>query len=370
MNNSVTAQNFSTFIQQNTDKNVFMPFLKKYNTNPEKPTLDKLIRGSNELKKQQENQKPSFFQKLFRHPTLSITPLLPLNIGIIYLLVKGAKLLSKIKKPSIPKKMIKKEFKELLIKGSKQLMALAALAPVLYFAMDFLNKKNKNKHFDKAAKIVNDFNRENNSDVKFVEQPIDSSMIGAMADPFSGRIILGEQFNNDMILANTHQKHFLNHELVHMKQYMLIARSKDGIEKLNYLVLKRLANKIDKNEIYNAYQETKSGLTENYKNATMDRFGYKINMVDFVTAMYKIIFEKDTTYKDIPIVINEDFYRQHKNSKGELSEKEEKKAQQYLEAYENYPAKIDFLQLYNPLSEYRQNLLEKEAYKMNPWYTL
>lgn len=332
-----------------------------------KPVLDDIIKDSVELENSQE--KAPFLKKLLTYPSLSTIPLIPLLAGELFIFGKILVLKNQVKKSIIPEEKLSEHYKKM----PKRFLILAALAIPIGFAMNFLNNKYKTKHEDKALKIVNDFNKENDTNVKLKTLKSTGLLIAALCDPVSGQIIQGERLNEDFILANIHQKYLLKHELVHMKQYMLIACSEGGIEKLNYLAVKKLSDVFDENakkEVYDAYQEIKNGVNDKYKNAAIDRFGYKINIVDYITALYKVIYEKDTKPEDLPIIINKDLYQQVRAKKGKLSPEEEKKAQEYLKAYENYPKKVGFTEVFNPNSNYRQNLLEKEAYKMNPWYTL
>jgi hypothetical protein len=332
----------------------------------QKPTLDKIIHDNYEFTSKQ-NQPTSTLQKIFTYPSLSLVPLTPLVIGEMFILGKLKKLRTQVENSTISKAK-ELEYKQAI---PKKLLFLGALSIPLYFISNFLNNKYKNEHFNNAIKKVDEFNAENKSNTQFVSHPINSSVIAALADPISGKIIMGNQLNEDLILSKTHQKHLLNHELVHMKQYSLMACSENGIEKINYLAMKKLTALLDENakkELCNAYQEIQKGTNDNYQNATINRFGYKINLIDYITAAYKIIYEKNTTEKDIPIIINKTFYKEIRNKKGKLSLEEEKKAQEYFEAYNNYPLKISFLEVLNPKSDYRQNLLEKEAYKLTPWY--
>jgi|GEM_PF-6153844 len=330
-----------------------------------KPVLNKFLHDNFEYN-QKENKEPSFFKKLLMYPSLSFIPQIPTLFYEILLIRKLVSL-------KVTKNKSKDTVKVLaeLGKMSRNVLIAAGTAVPIYFVMDFLNKKLKSKHQDNANKIVDNFNVKNKSDVKLISRPDDSLYIAALANPVSGQIILKNRYNEDLIYANTLQKHLLNHELVHMKQFMLMACSENGIRKLNYIVVQNIAKSLDKNgrnDVLKAYQEIKSGINDHYKNATIESFGYQINMVDYVTALYKVIYEKNTTENDIPIILNKDFYEKVKSTKGKLSEDEEKKAQIYLNAYANYPAKIDYIQAFKPKSEYRQSILEQEAYKVTPWY--
>lgn len=338
-----------------------------YNGQNTKPAFDKFIKDCETIDKLTNQKNPSLVKKLLTYPTLNVIPFLSFLIGESFVLGKGYS----IKKQVKAQKMSKEALKEYLDKLPKKLWMLGIVPLTVGFIMSLVNEKGKDKHKKAAYKIVDNFNKENNTNIGFKVQSL-GLIIGASMDPISGGITMDDKFVEDSLYANTHQKPFLKHELVHAKQYMLMACSENGIEKLNYLAVKKLANTLDvngKKEILDIYNEIQSGISDKYKKATINRGGYNINSVDYITALYKIIYEPEIQPKDIPIIINKDFYGQIRAKKGKLTPSEEKKAQEYLNAYEKYPTKIGFLQAFNPNSEYRRNLLEKEAYKMNPWYT-
>lgn len=331
-----------------------------------KPAFDKFIKDCDMVQKS-NNRKSSFVKKLFAYPTLSLIPVLPLCISGIHMYKKRFSL-KKQAKTSADKMAKFVEYDKNLPK--KLTIFWLSMFPI-GFAMNALNKRNKEKYNNNAYKTLNDFNKKNNTNVELNVQPLGMFVAAAM-DPVSGKINMDDRYVEDSLYANTHQKPYLKHELVHAKQYMLMACSEGGIEKLNHIVVKKLAKVIDANgkkEVAAIYNEIQSGTSDKYKNATIDRLGYKINSIDYITALYKVMFEPETQPKDIPIIINKDYYEQVRAKKGKLSEAEEKKAQEYLKAYEEYPTIVGFTQMINPRSQYRQNIMEKEAYKMNPWYT-
>lgn len=335
--------------------------------NPDaKPVLDKIIRDNLETSKK-ENKKTSLFHKLTMYPTFGT--LTGIFVGLsLAALDKIIRLKKQVKKSIIPKEKLSEYTKKL----PKKFSILAGKLIAIGFVIDLLNKNYKDKNKNKAVEIVNDFNKKNNTNIELKIKPVNSLLIRAFADPVSGQLTMHEKLIEDLIYANTYQEPALKHELIHSKQYILMACAENGIEKMNYITIKQVVktlNEFGKKEVYDAYQEIKNGVSDKYKNATLDRFGYKINMVDYIIALYKVIYEEKTTPKDIPIIINKEFYQQVRDKKGKLSPKEKEKAKKYFEAYEKYPNKLGFFEAFNPNSDYRQNLLEKEAYKVMPWYT-
>lgn len=330
-----------------------------------KPVLDEIIQDSININNEQAKP-PSFLTKIFQYPSLSILPQLPLSIGVGYQVCKMVFSKEKMKKEI--KAIGRENFKNNIIKKGA---ILAAAAVPIYFLMDYLNKKNEPNNINTATQMIDTFNKENKADVSLSKPLKMSPIIGAIADPVTGKVALNRTISEDMFLASVFQKPYVKHELVHMSQYILMGCSQDGVKKLNFVTTKNLAKGLGdegKKEIFDAYQEIQSGVDEKYKNATIDRFGYKLNLVDYITAMYKVCYEKDVTADDLPIIINKEFYENAKAQRGPLSTEEEKKAQAYLEAYEKYPNKIGISQTINPNSDYKQNILEKEAFATAPWY--
>lgn len=339
---------------------------ERFGVQSNKPAFDKFIKDCDMVEKL-NNRQSSFAKKLFAYPTLSLIPLLPLCISGIYMYSKRFALKKQAKTSADNMAKFAQYDKNL---PKKLAIFWVSMFPI-GFAMNALNKNNREKHNNNVHKIVNDFNKKNNTNVELKTQPL-GIFIAAAMDPVSGKINMDDKFIEDSLYAKVHQKPYLKHELVHAQQYMLMACSDGGIEKLNYIVVKKLAKVIGakgKKEVADIYNEIQKGANDKYKNATIDRLGYKMNSIDYITALYKVMHEPETQQKDIPIIINKNYYEQVRAKKGKLSAAEEKKAQEYLKAYEEYPATVGFFQMINPNSQYRQNLMEKEAYKMNPWYT-
>ena len=105
---------------------------------------------------------------------------------------------------------------------------------------------------------------------------------------------------------------------------------------------------------------------DKYKNTTVPIGGLiNINMIDYLTAMNTLLNDKNAGMDDIPIIINTAHYQEVIDKKGPLTPEEEKKADKYYNAMINY-VPCDINGVFNPWSDYRQNLLEKEAYKESP----
>lgn len=325
----------------------------------QKPALDKIIKDSVEIQKQTD--KPiSFLAKIIQYGSFKL-PFYPMILLGLYSAGKKVKDLI----------TGSKNFN--LMKEGKRIGIAFALAIPFLFLTDVINKKTEQKHFENAKKIIDDYNQKNKTDLRIENSPLHLSKwiaTAAFFHPDAGKIVLSNRICSDWFAALL-QKYTLAHELEHTRQYTLIAGSKDGIKKLNFIQAKTSARQLSeeqKKEIYNAYQEIKNGVGEDYKNTKINIDFAEYNIIDYVTAMYKILYEKNTTQDDIPIIINKEFYEKANAQRGPLSEEEEKKAQVYLEANAKYPDKLSIIDALNPRSDYHQNILEKEAYAVMPWY--
>lgn len=318
----------------------------------------------------QLNKKESFSKKLWSYPSLYLLPLLPIMVAETIDLIR----LTSLK--NAPKKDLEKAKEKLagMAQGmKKKYFFLAGVAVVICGFMNFLNESDKGKNLSKAQKLVNDFNSKNKSDLKLKVASMDKSFVAAVTDPVSGQIIVGHKFIEDSIFAKTHLSHLMKHELVHSKQYLMMAAQQDGIAKLNYVSVLKIAQRLNepaKQEILSVYKELQGDSANRYVDAKMDVFGYKINLKDYITALYKVLFEPETSNAhNIPIIINKEYYQAFRDRHGKLSDEQEQMAKKYLEAYAHYPYDIKLLDTFKKNSPYKKNLLEQEAYEMNPWYT-
>ena len=265
-----------------------------------------------------------------------------------------------------PSKLIKQAFyKNAAIKLALVYLAGAALSFIL-------NKIATNNIDGKLEKFKDVFNKENKTSAKFREKPLHSNIIEALYNVASGEIIISKDALTDPYISNVHTKFTLRHELEHARQYEMIARSENGIAKLNYSIIKRCANSLDKKLVYEFYKQMMSeislGVSDKYKNMTISLEGYEVNMIDFVSSVWKVYNDKNVNLDELPILINKNHYQAVIDKNPPLSAAEEDKANEYFEAACNYPDVNVFTTL-NPCSDYYSNLLEKEAFKKNPWYT-
>jgi hypothetical protein len=239
-------------------------------------------------------------------------------------------------------------------------------ALALYGGLEYLFSRNFDSRYEKLKK---DFIKINTStDAKLVDYTMTTGVMGALCSPISGEVVINKNVLKDPISRRRIIK-LLKHELVHAKQYETIARSENGIKKLNYAVMKNSSKFIDnpqgRLEIEQVYNDINNDKTGMYENKTLSLIGADVNLKDYVTAIYLLLNNEDCSFDDIPIVIDEAHYNKVIKEKGKLSPSEEQKAELYYQAQLNYP-KTSTLNLLNPFSDYYDNLLEKEAYKESP----
>lgn len=330
----------------------------------------RLTAQSSKTESKTKKQEQSFFKKVLTHPSLIIVPFFPEGCYEVYSAFKENSLKKQVKKGLIKEDKLT-EFNKTVLKTS---IALFLAAIPLYFATDYINKKYKNKNFNKARQQIDDFNKTNGTTLKLTPRTGKnvSNIEAASFDPLSAQVLLTEKVPEDILYSNIKQKHIINHELVHAKQHILMVCSENGINKMNYILVKKISHKLSnkqKSSIYDTYQDIRHSKDDKYIEKTLTVNNYQVNFVDYVTAMYKVLYEEDVNPDNVPIVLNKEFYEKAKAEKGSLTQDEEKKAQAYLEAYEKYPEDVGFMQTLNPNSDYKQNLLEKEAFKVIPWYT-
>lgn len=336
--------------------------------NNTKPTLDKIIQEG-VVEKNRAEKPYSGFEKFFKLTSLNGAAFLPFDIaGTIW--IARALLFKQKVKEEIKAVGFRKYKNGLMKKGG---LLLAAGVPI-YLLADYLNKKSEPKNIEKAKNTIDEFNRQNHAQLKLGKPLRLAGLINAATDPISGSITISTQMSQDIFLDKVYRNALLKHELVHAKQYILIGCSKDGIKKLNFVIVNNIAKKLNtggQKEIYDAYQEIQAGVDDKYKNAVLDNGIQKLNLVNYITALYKVTYEKDKTgLDDIPIIINKEFYENAKANRPQLTEAEEEKAKAYLEAVEKYPdaGKVGIFDSWDPNSPYRSNLLEKEAFAATPWY--
>lgn len=354
------VNNFSDFyipLQQTSDS-VNRQEQKQFDFQ-KKPCLDAFIK-ENAKQIQKENKSSGYFHTLFRSFTMGI----PVCMIAGYETVKSIKLYRYLKKMSPAQRALDGHI--LKNKFLKELILLYAGVLGITYGVYKYGLATKDKYLEREQKKIDKFNIEHKSNIKFKPlKNVSDSALGAM-NPMAGILTVDETLAIDPIMRQTYLPVVINHELVHAKQYLLIARLENAMERMNMLAFKKIAKGADylqKFTINNLKKEIDSGISDKYKDAKIEIDGVQMKLVDFVNAMYTAINKPDFTEKDIPLLVNKEFYENAKKL-GPLSEEEKKKALEYFKAYENYPLKVGLFRY----SEYKNNLLEKEAFADAPWY--
>ncbi len=230
----------------------------------------------------------------------------------------------------------------------------------------YLLNRNADKKYDKFKREFDDINTETSARLR--KDQIHSAYIGAACSAIGEEITVNKNMVVDPVLKRRSKK-LLKHELVHAKQYETIACSTDGIKKLNYAVLSssaKLMNNMDAvAEMEEVYKDVINDKTGKYDNLTLHFTEADVNFKNYVVGIHTLLTDKNATYNDVPIVIDEKYYQEIANKKGKLSPEEEEKANQYFQAMLDYP-KVNFWRTINPFSSYYNNKLEREAYRENP----
>lgn len=358
-----------------------MRYSPSFGNNAQNPAnvsyLDDFVSTLQESK--DKNKKGKFFTR-----NNTTTGAIPLFIGYAY---SAYAIFSAIASRHLPKPEMTKQ----LFKYAKNIV-IANVAGLL--ASLGINKIINTKTDENYKKVRETFDRINtNTDAKLADEPVNTKYASAQYVPASGIIQVSKSTMNDPLTKRTVEK-LLKHELVHAQQYELVARSKDGIKKINYAVMKSIVNDIQKqkdakeyadilySELNNSSQSDnisdfaiKNTVFNKFKNTNQNKDNrkvpimggiYDVNLSDYVNALHIMLNNPDATLDDIPIIIDKEHYQNVIDKKGALSPEEEEKADAYYQAMLNYTPMKTFGAALNPWSDYRKNLLEREAYKENP----
>ncbi len=225
---------------------------------------------------------------------------------------------------------------------------------------------------EKAQSKMEAFNQEKGVKSQLRILPVANSLVYGEASAVSGNLSLNPMLVKDVVYSKCFLEPIMNHGFKHLEQYILMASSPhQGLERLNFLNAKKMAERIKKEptalaEIQKAHQEILQGLSEEDQQKTMPVDGFNMSTPNFVEAMYTLIYKKNVQPKDIPMIINEAFYKKAAQAHGPLSPQEVQKAELYFKAWEQY-SPVQWTSLL-PWSKYKNNLLEQEAFDTMPWY--
>ncbi len=241
----------------------------------------------------------------------------------------------------------------------------------LALASGILKNIKKEACITNIQKTIDKFNSENNTDLSF-EIKRETSNSDVVFVPNSSKLYINPDYAYDPLYSKTHLNYLIEHELTHTKQFVLMSRLDNGIENLNYCILQKEAANIGKDaKVKKDFEKLLEEINKNpkkYENETFNMMGIKYNLVDHVSIINRLLKNPDLSENDLPIFINKQYYDDIRNKHSKLTPEEEKHAQEYLKAAENYP-EVTKHKILNTFSDYNQNFLEKEANKNRPWYT-
>ena len=210
-----------------------------------------------------------------------------------------------------------------------------------------------------------------NSQLSMLPDALGNLTLLAEADALSGNIVLNPLLVKDYAYSNWLLVPVLTHELKHLEQFILMARSpNNGLKRLNFILAKRQAAAIkhspqalaEINQAYAEYQHNPAIATD--KNQLMPVKGFNMPTLNFVKAMYLLLHQPQVTPEDIPFILNTAFYQKTINTGKPLSPAETAQAEAYFNALAQYPE----LGLFSGLDKrYRHNVLEQEAFATMPW---
>ena len=331
----------------------------------QKDTVDIKENAADKILRENREQNEGKYKKscFLKYANVAALPALATIFGSYFY---GINKILKFKKQDIPKEEFNKISRNVLKKGG--LASLFAVVGWIILSSYFDTQRNRY-----IAETKDYFNQINKTGAKLSEKDFNSTYTAAFYNGASGEVCINKNNLNDS-WSNYKNKFTLKHELVHAKQYETVARMDDGIRKLNYAMFKNDANRlkndiIQKLMINEAYNNIISDKTNKYDDSKFSYDGYEIPFKNYIITMYKLINDEEKDYTDIPMLINAEHYEAVREKFGKLTHEEEQKAKEYYNGILNYiPA--DSISAFNPFSEYRNGILEKEAYKENPWYTM
>ncbi len=331
------------------------------------------FKSSEEKSPQNENNKPSLTdeyiqatEKLEKKETegsFTLTGTIPLYVTLLYGIKEGFNI------RNAKQTLSKEQYKKLLPKLAGKILAATAIGTAASIAINFYLNSKTEQNYNKIKQKFNQINTDTNA--VLADNMFCKGYAYAAQNPVSGKIQVNKNVINDPILGRTIDK-LLKHELVHARQYETVARTKDGIRKINFAEMnktKKLLEKVPDSKEMFAQMNTEISKNPDKYNDKRIRFaggGAEVSLKDYVSAINTLMNNPNAGLNDIPIVIDAKHYQAVIDKKEALSPQEEAKADEYYKAMLEYTPANSFIQAYNPWSSYRQNILEKEAYKENP----
>ena len=245
-------------------------------------------------------------------------------------------------------------------------IALAGLIAVGTGIM-FAVQKWQNKLMETKSPLPEKYLEEFGSDTsaKLSDANFRSMNIAASYNQINGVIEVNKNYLHDPI-GKLFVKKYMKHELQHARQFEMIAASENGIEKLNYAVFKNTARAMKSNsfaytQMLDIINDVNNDDTGKY-DVLFSNGGAVINFKDYVKGIDILLNNDEAKPEDLPMIIDVEHYKKAIEKRGPLSDEEKIKAEEYYQAILKYPTMAG-INLINPFSGYRSNILEKEARK-------
>lgn len=287
----------------------------------------------------------NFFAKNFGSPTATYTGLGFILLGNLGLLIKNCK--NKI---------------------NKNLLLISTAINITGISIWAIIQKYQNKKINQETSKIKELLEEYGSDTsaKLNSQNLCSNTLGAQYNFINGSIEINKNYIHDPI-GKLLLKKIMKHEIQHARQIEMITGLDQGIEKLNYAILNNIANYMKQNpralaEIKIISEDISKDILGKYNNVKIPINGAEVDLKNYIKALEQLINNQYTSFENLPIVIDAEHYKNALEKRGPLSENEKVKAEKYYQALINYPL-LTGINLINPFSGYRSNLLEKEARK-------
>ena len=263
------------------------------------------------------------------------------------------------------KKNLTPELKQAFRK--KSMIALAGILAVGIGIMASVQKW-QNKLMKEKSPLPEKFLAEygNDTSAKLSTTNFRSMSIAASYNQLNGTIEINNNFLHDPI-GKLFIKKYIKHELQHARQAEMIAASDNGIKKLNYAVFKNTADALKNNsfayaQITDVINDINDDSTGRFENINFVNAGMEINLKDYVKGIDILLNNENAKPEDLPMIVDVEHYKKAIEKRGPLSEEEKIKAEEYYQAMLTYPPMVG-LNVINPFSGYRTNILEKEARK-------
>ena len=250
------------------------------------------------------------------------------------------------------------------LKNKILLILFSAIAGGITFGAVVQSWQNKiiNKKSTKPQEYLEKYG--NDTSAKLSNKNLRSILLAAQYNPLNGVIEINKNYLHDPI-GKFLIKKYMKHEIQHARQFEMIAGLENGLAKLNYAsiyptVQFTLKNPLALSQFKDIIKDVNNDKLGLYDNIKVPISGAEINLKKYIKAIEILINNPQAKPEDIPMLIDVEHYKKALEKRGPLSEKEKIKAEKYYQAMMKYPI-MTGINLINPFSGYRSNILEKEA---------